>query len=30
MHEIVSLPMFPQLPAASVGRVVREIRRFFE
>ncbi|HVC54393.1 MAG TPA: DegT/DnrJ/EryC1/StrS family aminotransferase, partial [Stellaceae bacterium] len=29
MHEILSLPIYPQLGAAAVERVVAEIRRFF-
>src|SRR5262249_27475328 len=28
-HEILSLPMYPQLPDASVDRVIGEIHRFF-
>jgi dTDP-4-amino-4,6-dideoxygalactose transaminase len=30
MHEILSLPMYPQLGEEAADRVVREIRRFFE
>jgi dTDP-3-amino-3,4,6-trideoxy-alpha-D-glucose transaminase len=29
-REILSLPIYPQLPAASVDRVIAETRRFFE
>jgi dTDP-4-amino-4,6-dideoxygalactose transaminase len=28
-REILSLPMYPQLPDAAVDRVIAEIRRFF-
>ena len=28
-REILSLPMYPQLPQAAVDRVIRDIRRFF-
>ena len=30
MHEILSLPMYPQLGEEAADRVVREIRRFYE
>jgi dTDP-4-amino-4,6-dideoxygalactose transaminase len=30
MREILSLPIYPQLAAAAVDRVIAEIRRFFE
>ena len=30
MHDILSLPMYPQLGQDATDRVVHEIRRFFE